>query len=128
MTGPGGDEPEDVRGLPRTARRLMIVVDEDACVGHTPVYSEIVRRAHRAGLAGASVFRGIEGFGSSRVIHTSRIVSLAENLPAMVVIIDTAERIDAFLPELREIGVRGVVALDDVELGLPGRAPGAARP
>ena len=113
---------------PHRARRLMVIVDEDACVGHTPVYTEIVHRAHRAGLAGASVFRGIEGFGSSRDIHTSRILSLAENLPAMIVIIDTAERIDAFLPQLTEIGVRGVVALDDVELAQPGHVPGAARP
>jgi PII-like signaling protein len=106
----------------------MIVVDEDACIGHTPVYTEIVRRAHAAGLAGASVFRGIEGFGSSRVIHTSRIVSLSDNLPAMIVIVDVAERIDAFLPQLTELGVRGVVALDDVELAGPGRIPRAAQP
>jgi PII-like signaling protein len=112
-------------GLPVRARRLMIVVDEDDCVGHTPVYTEIVERAQRAGLAGASVFRGIEGFGSSRVIHTSRILSLAENLPAMVVIIDTREKIAGFLPQLDEIGVRGVVALDDVELARPGVIPEA---
>jgi PII-like signaling protein len=101
---------------PTYARRLMIIVDEDASVRHRPVYTEIVKRAHQAGLAGASVFRGIEGFGSSRHVHTSRILSLAENLPAMVVIVDTAEAIDRFLPKLREIGVRGVVAIDDVEL------------
>lgn len=113
---------------PSRARRLMIIVDEDACIGRTPVYTEIVERAHRAGLAGASVFRGIEGFGSSRAIHTSRILSLAENLPAMIVIVDTAERIDEFLPQLSELGVRGVVAVDDVELAQPGRPPEAAQP
>jgi PII-like signaling protein len=114
--------------LPHTARRLMIIVDEDACIGRTPVYTEIVQRAHRAGLAGASVFRGIEGFGSSRVIHTSRILSLAENLPAMIVIIDAADRIDAFLLQLSDLGVRGVIAIDDVELARPGHLPQAARP
>jgi hypothetical protein len=98
----------------------MIIVDEDATIGHTPVYTEIVRRAHSAGLAGASVFRGIEGFGSSRVVHTSRILSLAENLPAMIVIVDSVEAVDAFLPQLAELGVAGVVALDDVELVRPG--------
>jgi len=117
MTGP----------RPPYARRLMIIVDEDACVGRKPVYTEIIERAHRAGLAGASVFRGIEGFGSSRQIHTSRILSLAENLPAMVVIIDTAEAIDRFLAQLQEIGVRGVVAVDDVELVRPGQVPEAAQ-
>jgi PII-like signaling protein len=112
---------------PTSARRLMIIVDEDACIGHTPVYTEIVRLAHDTGLAGASVFRGIEGFGSSRLVHTSRILSLAENLPAMIVIIDTPAAIDAFVPRLRELGVRGVVAIDDVELAQPGRIPEAAQ-
>lgn len=112
---------------PRFARRLMIIVDEDATFRHKPVYTEIVQRAHDAGLAGASVFRGIEGFGVSRRLHTSRILSLAENLPAMIVIIDTAAAIDGFIPQLAELEVRGVVALDDVELAQPGIVPEAAR-
>lgn len=112
---------------PRFARRLMIIVDEDATFHHKPVYTEIVQRARDAGLAGASVFRGIEGFGVSRQLHTSRILSLAENLPAMIVIIDTAAAIEDFLPQLLELEVRGVVALDDVELARPGIVPEAAR-
>ena len=112
----------------RIARRLMIIVDEDATFEHKPVYTEIVQRAHDAGLAGASVFRGIEGFGSSRQLHTSRILSLAENLPAMIVIVDSPAAIDAFLPQLTELNVRGVVALDDVELAQPGVTPEAAQP
>jgi len=113
---------------PRVARRLMIIVDEDATFGRQPVYTQIVQRAHDAGLAGASVFRGVEGFGASGRMHTSRILSLAENLPAMIVIIDTPEAVEAFLPQLAEIGVRGVVALDDVELAQPGTGPQAAQP
>lgn len=105
--------------MTEAARRLMIIVDEDARIGHTPVYTEIVRRAHSAGLAGASVFRGIEGFGSSRVIHTSRILSLAENLPAMIVIVDTADAIDGFLAQLTELDLQGVVAVDDVAVVRP---------
>ncbi|MDP9221213.1 MAG: DUF190 domain-containing protein [Actinomycetota bacterium] len=106
----------------------MIIVDEDATFHHKPVYTEIVQRAHDAGLAGASVFRGIEGYGSSRQLHTSRILSLAENLPAMIVVIDSATAIEAFLPQLTELDVRGVVALDDVELVQPGLIPKAAQP
>ncbi|HAL27568.1 MAG TPA: hypothetical protein DCP25_12675 [Chloroflexi bacterium] len=108
------------------ARRLMIIVDEDATVNHKPVYNEIVRRAHDAGLAGASVFRGIEGFGSAGRVHTSRILSLAENLPAMVIIVDTHAKIAAFLEQLGELNVRGVVALDDVEVVVPGQPPEAS--
>lgn len=110
-----------------TARRLMIIVDEDATIDHKPVYTEIVRRAHEAGLAGASVFRGIEGFGGSGQVHTSRILSLADNMPAMIVIIDASDRITSFLEELDGMGVRGVVALDDVELAAPGTLPEALR-
>jgi PII-like signaling protein len=113
--------------LPRYARRLMVILDEDATFHRKPVYTEIVRRAHDAGLAGASVFRGIEGFGSSGRVHTNRILSLAENLPAMIVIIDTADAINDFLPQLTELEIRGVVVLDDVELVQPGVVPQAAQ-
>ncbi|MDT4933214.1 MAG: uncharacterized protein QOK11_1106 [Pseudonocardiales bacterium] len=102
--------------LSGTARRLMVIVDEDASVAHKPLYGEIVRRAHASGLAGASVFRGIEGFGHTGQVHTSRILDLAENLPVLIVIIDTAEKITGFLPQLEELEVRGVIALDDVEV------------
>ena len=99
------------------ARRLMVIVDEDACVGHTPVYTEIVHRAHRAGLAGASVVRGIEGFGaSSSRVHTSRLLSLSEDLPVVVIIVDTAERIEAFLPQVEEVLGDALAVLDDVEV------------
>lgn len=98
------------------ARRLMVIVDEDASVAHKPLYDEIIRRARASGLAGASAFRGIEGFGHTGQLHTSRILDLAENLPVLIVIVDTAESIAGFLPQLEELGVRGVIAIDDVEV------------
>lgn len=102
-----------------TARRLTVYVGEDDTWNHRPLYTEIVRRAHRAGLAGASVFRGIEGFGaSSSRIHTSRILSLSEDLPIVVVIVDDPEKIDAFLPQVDEIVAEGLVTLDDVEVAV----------
>ena len=97
-------------------RRLTIMVDEDATVGHLPVYTAIVRRAHQAGLAGASVFRGIEGFGASGTVHASRLLSLAGRLPVLVVLVDTAARIDAFVPQIAELTGRGVVTVEDVEI------------
>ncbi len=100
--------------LSGSVRRLMIIVDEDARFHHQPLFMEIVRRARDAGLAGASAFRGVEGFGPSHHLHTSRILDLSDELPVMIIIIDTAENIDRFVPQLAELMMRGIIALDDV--------------
>lgn len=97
-------------------KRLTIFVGESDQHGHTPLATEIVHRAQRAGLAGASVFRGVEGYGASNHIHSARILSLSDDLPIAVVIVDTAQRIEAFLPQLDELITEGLVILDDVEV------------
>lgn len=98
------------------AMRVTIFVGENDIWHHKPVYSEIVHRAHKAGLAGASVFRGIEGFGASSLIHTSRLLSLSEDLPVAIIIVDTEDRIRDFLPQLDELVTEGLVILDDCEV------------
>ncbi|MFH9585682.1 DUF190 domain-containing protein [Streptomyces luteogriseus] len=98
------------------ALRLTVFVGERDTWHHKPLYSEIVHRAHAAGLAGASVFRGIEGFGASSLIHTSRLLSLSEDLPIAVVIVDTEPRVRAFLPQLDGLVAEGLVTLDDCEV------------
>ena len=98
------------------ARRLTIFVGESDQFHHHPIYSEIVHRAHRAGLAGATVLRGIEGFGASSHIHTTRMLSLSQDLPVAIIIVDERERIDAFLPQLDDLVTEGLVILDDVEV------------
>lgn len=110
---PEGVRPTD--GLGGTATRMTIYLGESDTWHHRPLYTELVHRAHAAGLAGASVFRGIEGFGSSsKVVHTTRLLSLSEDLPVAIVIIDTAERIEAFLPQVEEVVGEGLVTLDQV--------------
>jgi PII-like signaling protein len=98
------------------ALRLTVFIGENDTWHHKPLYSEIVHRAHAAGLAGASVFRGIEGFGASSLIHTSRLLSLSEDLPVAIVVVDTEERVRAFLPQLDELVDEGLVILDDCEV------------
>ncbi|WP_217140104.1 DUF190 domain-containing protein [Streptomyces sp. AC627_RSS907] len=98
------------------ALRVTVLVGENDTWHHRPLYSEIVHRAHAAGLAGASVFRGVEGFGASSLIHTTRLLSLSEDLPVAVVIVDTQERVRAFLPLLDELVAEGLVVLDDCEV------------
>lgn len=102
--------------LTGTALRVTVFVGEADIWHHKPVYSEIVHRARKAGLAGASVFRGIEGFGASSLIHTQRLLSLSEDLPVAVVIVDDEEKIRAFLPQLDELVTEGLVILDDCEV------------
>lgn len=98
------------------ALRLTVLVDDSDTWHHRPLYTEVVHRAHAAGLAGASVFHGVEGFGASSLIHTTRLLSLSDNLPVAVVIVDTPERVRAFLPRLDELLIEGLVTLDEVEV------------
>ncbi|MCC9307811.1 DUF190 domain-containing protein [Kitasatospora sp. RB6PN24] len=96
--------------------RMTVYLGEADQYQHHPVFSEIVQRAHRAGLAGASVFHGIEGFGSTSLIHTARLLDLAEDLPVAVVIIDEEQRIRDFLPQAEEVVTQGLITLDRVEV------------
>lgn len=96
--------------------RLTIYLGEDDHWHHKPLYHEIVRRARDAGLAGASVLRGVEGYGASSLIHTTRILSLSEDLPVVIVIVDEEAKLRAFLPRLDELIGHGLVTLDQVEV------------
>jgi PII-like signaling protein len=98
------------------ALRLTVYISEHDQFHHRPLYTEIVHRARRAGLAGASVVRGCEGFGASSQIHTSRILSLSDSLPVLVITIDQPQRIREFLHQVQELVTKGVITLDEVEV------------
>lgn len=102
--------------LSERAVRLSIFVGESDLWHHKPLYAEIVHRAHKAGLAGATVVRGIEGFGANSRIHAPRLFRLSEDLPMLIVIVDAEERVRAFLPQLDELDIGGLVLLDEVEV------------
>ena len=95
---------------------LRIFIGESDRWHGRPLYEAIVQRAREAGLAGATVIRGIEGFGAHSRIHTSRILRLSEDLPVVVEIVDTAERIEDVLPWLDEMIGEGMVTVERVEV------------
>lgn len=99
-----------------TAQRMTIMIGESDRWQRRPLYTEIVHRAHRAGLAGATVLHGVEGFGAASLIHTARLLSLSDDLPVVILIVDTHDRIGAFLPQLEELVTGGLVILDDCQV------------
>jgi len=102
--------------LTGSAKRLTVFVGEHDTHEHHSVAEEIVHRAHAAGLAGATVFRGIEGFGASNHLHTTRLLSLSDDLPLCVVIVDSAPAIEGFVDQLDELVDGGLVIVEDVEV------------
>jgi PII-like signaling protein len=102
--------------LPSEAQLLRIFIGEsDKCHGR-PLYEAIVEEARRRGMAGATVLRGTLGFGANSRIHTAKILRLSEDLPMVVEIVDTPERIEAFLPELDAMIGEGLVTLEKVQV------------
>lgn len=95
---------------------LRVFIGESDKHGHKPLYQAIVEMLREEGLAGATVLRGIEGFGAHSHLHTSRILRLSEDLPIVIEVVDKAERIDAVLPRLDEMIGDGMVTLERVEV------------
>lgn len=96
------------------AERLTIYVGESDRHNHVAMHAEIIHRAHAAGLAGASAWRGFEGYGANNHIHTTRILSLSDDLPIKVEIIDTTQKIEAFLQEIQPLHMSGLVIREPV--------------
>ena len=81
-----------------------------------PLYEAVVLEAREAGLAGATVLRGMMGFGASSRIHTTKVLRLSEDLPVVVEIVDRPERIAAFLPTLNGMVDEGLITLEKVQV------------
>ena len=102
--------------LPRDGQLLRIFIGESDRWGGLPLYEAIVQEARKRGLAGATVFRGFEGFGARSRIHTARILRLSEDLPIVVEIVDTGEAIHRFLPLLDQVIPHGAATLSPVHI------------
>ncbi len=102
--------------IPRDAVLLRIFFGEDDRHGHLPLHEAIVLKAREMQLAGATVLRGHLGFGHSAHIHTSKILRLSQDLPVIVEIVDSQEKIDAFLPVLDGMMTSGLVTIEKVQV------------
>lgn len=98
--------------IPHEAVLLRIFIGESDRWHHRPLYEAIVTKAHEMHLAGATVLRGPMGFGKSTRLHTQKILRLSYDLPLVIEIVDSGEKINSFLPALDEMMKGGLVTLE----------------
>jgi PII-like signaling protein len=102
--------------VPQDSMLLRIFLGEAARHEHEPLYEAIVLKAREMGLAGATVLRGPMGFGKSSHLHTAKILRLSEDLPIVIEIVDSEEKINSFLPSLDKMMGSGLVTLEKVKV------------
>jgi len=102
--------------LPKDGKLLRIFIGEDDKHQGVALYEWIVRRAREQGLAGATVLRGLEGFGAHSRLHTAKILRLSTDLPIVIEIVDTEDKIEAFLPTIDDAIGEGLATLEKVEV------------
>ena len=106
--------------IPKEAKLLRIFIGESDKIHLIPVYEKIVLLARESGLAGATVFKGIMGFGGRSRIHTAKILRLSEDLPLIIEIVDDSEKIEKFLPVVDDLfskaGCGGLITIERAEV------------
>lgn len=102
--------------LPRDAMLLRIYLGEQEKIGHQPLYEAVVMKAREMHMAGATVLRGPLGFGHSSRIHTAKILRLSEDLPMVVEIVDTEEKLRTFFEAIGAMVISTLVTLEKVQV------------
>lgn len=102
--------------IPHEGQLLRIFIGEGNRHDGRPLYEWIVLQAKKAGLAGATVLRGIMGYGANSRIHTSRIMRLSEDLPIIIEIVDTSEKLAAFLSQIDPVICEGLATLEKADV------------
>src|SRR5438128_5427118 len=102
--------------IPEQGKLLRIFIGESDRWHHQPLYEAIVLKARELGLAGATVLRGPMGFGAKSHIHTAKILRLSMDLPMVIEIIDSAEKIGLLLPHLDAMMLDGLITFEDVQV------------
>jgi len=98
------------------AKKVSIFVGESDRWQHKPLHTAIVEMLRREGCAGATVVKGVEGFGKSSRIHTASILRLSEDLPMVITFVDTPERVETVLPTIDEMVSGGLVLVEEVHV------------
>jgi PII-like signaling protein len=102
--------------LPTEGKLLRIFIGESDSFEGRPLHEVIVLKARELGLAGATVLRGMMGFGASSRLHTSKILRLSDDLPIVVEIVDSEEKISHLLPFLDEVVADGMTTMEDIQI------------
>lgn len=102
--------------LPEEADLLRVFVGESDRFEGRPLYQAIVEQARSRGMAGATVLRGLMGFGATSRLHTVKVLRISEDLPMVVEIVDRPERIEAFLPELEAMVPEGLITMEKIRV------------
>jgi PII-like signaling protein len=102
--------------LPDEGKLLRIFIGESDRHDNMPLFEWIVRKAREQGIAGATVLRGLEGYGARSLLHTSKILRLSSDLPVIIEIVDSAEKIEAFLPQIDDAIGEGLATIEKVEV------------
>ena len=102
--------------LPKEGKLLRIFIGESDKYENRPLFEWIVRKSREEGLAGATVLRGLEGFGARSRLHTAKVLRLSSDLPIVIEIIDTEAKIEAFLPLIDEAIGEGLATVEKVEV------------
>jgi PII-like signaling protein len=102
--------------IPEDGYLLRVFVGESDRHGHRPLYESIVLQAREAGLAGATVLRGVMGYGKHSILHTAKILRLSEDMPMIIEIVDSLDNIEKFLPVLDELIKDGLVTIEKVRV------------
>ncbi len=103
-------------GIEQPTALLRIYLGESDHARGAPTHHRIVEHLRERGLAGATVLRGIEGYGAKQHLHTDRILSLSGDLPIVIEIVDAEEKIAAFLPAVDALVSEGLVTIEDVRV------------
>ncbi|MDD4645763.1 MAG: DUF190 domain-containing protein [Bacteroidales bacterium] len=102
--------------LPEQGKLLRILIGESDHYKGKPLYEAIVLKARELNLAGATVLKGVMGFGANSRMHTSKVLRLSEDMPLIIEIVDTEEKLDLILPFLEETVLEGLITIEDVRV------------